>query len=91
MRTQEMGTNKANRDRPPLDRWRLDEVLTRKPEKLWGLAAIAEALGIGVDKARELARQDGVPIYRPAGSRSYFAFRTELMAWLRGKSPHENQ
>lgn len=56
-----------------------------------GLAAISEALGIGVDKARELARLDSVPIYRPEGSGSYFAFRAELMAWLRGKAANENQ
>lgn len=77
-------------DNPPLDRWRLDAVL--EPErKLWGLPAIAEALGVSVDKARDLAVRPDVPIYRPKGSGSYFAFRSELMAWLRGKPIHENQ
>ena len=75
---------------PPLDPWRLDGIL-EPDRKLWGLPLIAAALNISVDKARELAGRQGVPIYRPAGSGSYFAFKSELMAWLRGKSFHENQ
>jgi len=71
-------------DFPPLDRWRVDAVL--EPErKIWGLPQIAEVLGVSVDKARALARLPEVPIYRPAGSGSYFAFRSELLAWLRRK------
>jgi excisionase family DNA binding protein len=70
---------------PPLDPWRFDAITKpEKPENLWGLAEIAQALGVSVDKARRLARLDHVPIYRPDG-RSYFAFRSELMAWLRTK------
>ncbi|TNH41288.1 DNA-binding protein [Paracoccus haeundaensis] len=69
---------------PPLDSWRLDAIL--EPErKLWGLPMIAETLGVSVSKARDLASRPEVPIFRPEGSGSYFAFRSELMAWLRGK------
>ncbi|WP_246071174.1 hypothetical protein [Paracoccus haeundaensis] len=46
---------------------------------------IAETLGVSVSKARDLASRPEVPIFRPEGSGSYFAFRSELMAWLRGK------
>ncbi len=80
-------------DIPPLDRWRADEVLDRRlnrREAIWGLSEIANAIGVGVDKARELAKRDDVPITRPPGSKRYFAFRSELMAWLRGKTTHEN-
>ena len=28
-----------------------------------------------------------VPIYQPEGSGSHFAFRTELLAWLKTKKP----
>ena len=71
-------------DIPPLDRWRFDAIAAG-PEKLWGLTAIASALGVSVDKARKLAQCDEVPIYRPPGSGSYFATRTALNAWLRQK------
>lgn len=82
--------NTHNPERPPLDRWRADAVL--EPErKLWGLPQIAEVLGVSVDKARELAQRPEVPISRPVGSGSYFAFRSELLAWLRGRSAHGNQ
>lgn len=77
-------------DRPPLDRWRADGIL--EPErKLWGLPLIAETLGVSVDTARTWAKLDGVPIYRPAGTGSYFAFRTELLAWLRTKPVKKTQ
>lgn len=74
---------------PPLDRWRADGLL-EPDRKLWGLPMIAEVLGVSVDKARELAKLAEVPIYRPLGSGSYFALRSELMAWLRGKTGHGN-
>lgn len=70
-------------DKPPLDRWRFDAI-TGKPEKLWGAPAIAGALGLSVDKVRELSKQAEVPIYRPKGC-GYFAYRTELERWLRSK------
>lgn len=68
---------------PPLDRWRFDAITTG-PEKLWGLSAIATAIGVSVDKARRLARLPDCPIYRPDGE-SYFALRSELNAWLKRK------
>lgn len=80
----------AEPDYPPLDRWRADAML-EPDRKLWGLPMIAEALGVSVDTARNWAKVDGVPIYRPAGTGSYFAFRAELMAWLRTKPGHDNQ
>ncbi|TKA98553.1 DNA-binding protein [Cereibacter changlensis] len=67
---------------PPLDTWRFDAI-TAGPEKLWGLTAIAAALGISVDKTRRLARRPTVPIYRNEGG--YFATRSELNVWLRRK------
>ena len=68
---------------PPLDPWRFDAIAAG-PQKLWGLPAIASALGISIDKARRLANRTDAPIYRPDG-KGYFAFRSELTAWLRGK------
>ena len=73
-------------DRPPLDRWRFDAIVSG-PEKLWGLAAISSALGLSLDATRKLAKSDAVPITRPAGSKRYFALRSELNAWLRGDEP----
>lgn len=80
----------AKPEYPPLDRWRVDALL--EPErKLWGLPQIASALGVSVDTARRWARMPGVPIYRPAGTGSYFAFRSELLAWLRTEARAEGQ
>ena len=45
-----------------------DEI-TKGPEKLWGLQAIADAIGVSRDKVRRLARLDNVPIYCPIGQR----------------------
>lgn len=80
-----MTTQKQEKiDHPPLDRWRLDSVL--EPErKIWGLPQIAEVLGVSVPTARIFSKVDGCPIYRPPGSGRHFAFRSELMAWLRSK------
>ncbi|TNC49308.1 helix-turn-helix domain-containing protein [Rubellimicrobium rubrum] len=69
---------------PPLNAPRFD-ALTSGPDKLWGLDAIARALGLSVDTTRRLAARPDVPIYRPDGKR-YFATRAELNAWLRTKS-----
>lgn len=69
---------------PPLDRWRMDELLEPN-EPIWGLPHIAEVLGVSVGTARKLARRVEVPIYRPDGSDSYFAYKTELKDWLRSK------
>ena len=74
-------------DLPALDRFRADELLAgAKPEMLWGLPAIAQALGVSVDTARKWAADPAVPIYQPEGSGQYFAFRSELMAWLRNRA-----
>lgn len=71
---------------PPLDPWRLDEVLEPPPTgKLWGLPTIAAALGVSVATARRWARKPGVPIYQPDGAGAHFAFLSELRAWLRGR------
>lgn len=73
-----------NYDKPPLDRWRADAVL--EPErKLWGLPMIAEVLGVSIGTARKLARQPNVPIYKPEGAGCYFAFKSELLNWLRSR------
>lgn len=69
-------------EKAPLTAERFD-ALTR-PDKLWTLTAIAAELGVSVDKARRLAKLPGCPIYQPDGQ-SYFAKRSELAAWLRGK------
>lgn len=75
-------------DKPQLDRFRFD-ALAEPDRKLWGLGQIAEAIGVSVKKARRLAMTEGVPIYRPVGSNTYFAWRSELQAWLRGAWPQE--
>lgn len=70
-------------DRPPLDRWRADLLL--EPERpIWGLPSIAKVLGVSVDTARKWAREKSVPISQPDGTGQYFAFKSELVAWLRG-------
>lgn len=67
---------------PPLDRWRADAIL--EPEQpIWGLPHIARVLGVSVDTARRWAKGAEVPISQPPGTGQYFAFRSELTAWLR--------
>lgn len=68
---------------PPLDTRGFD-ALTSSSQKIWGLTAIAAALGVSVDKARRLARRPGVPIYK--NEAGYVAFRAELNTWLRRKA-----
>ena len=84
MRLEMSKKNTVPTESPPLDRWRVDELL-EPARPIWGLPAIAKMLGVSVDKARELAKQDGVPIYKPCGSGQYFAFRSEIVEWLRTK------
>lgn len=69
-------------DKPALDRFRLDAIL-EGDRKLWGLDQIAAALGVSRDTARKWANDPatGCPIKRPAGQ--YFAFRSDLIAWLK--------
>lgn len=75
---------KMSNDMPPLDRWRLDEML--EPSRpIWGLPAIAKVLGLSISKTRKLARLPDVPIYLPPGCSQYMAFKTELLAWARSK------
>lgn len=59
------------------------DALTRKPEKLWGANEIGKALNLSPDTIQRLALDPSVPIYKPSGR--YFAFRSELEAWLRSK------
>ncbi len=69
--------------RPPLDRWRADDVL--EPDRdLWGLKAIADCLGVAVDTARRWANDpaSGMPASKPMGR--WFARRSALMAWRAG-------
>ncbi|QCP87443.1 DNA-binding protein [Cereibacter sphaeroides] len=68
-------------DLPELDRFRFDEMVNGD-RKVWGLPAIAQVLGCGVDKARRLANDPstGAPISKKGGQ--YFALRSRLLAWL---------
>lgn len=75
---------KTTTSQPPLDRWRLDAVL--EPNRpLWGLSAIAACLGVSTDTARRWATDaaSGLPVSKPGGR--WFAERTALLAWRRGK------
>jgi len=67
------------------------DVLVRGPSKIWGKEAIAEVLGLSVDTVRRLATVTGTPIYKPHGSKQYFAFRHELIEWLRTSTVREEQ
>jgi hypothetical protein len=71
-------------DRPPLDRWRADEVLEPNGG-LWGMKAISRYLGVSVDTVRRWVNDDasGLPVSKPAGR--WFAEKNELLAWLRNK------
>ncbi len=71
---------KIGRDKPPLDRWRADEILEPDRE-LWGMKAIAACLGVAVDTARRWAQDpdSGLPVSKPMGR--WFANRNALLAW----------
>lgn len=72
----------SNDDLPPLDRWRLDEVL--EPDRcLWGLPQIAQAAGVSVDTVRRWHRNTDAPISKPGGR--YFSQRTALIRWLNAR------
>lgn len=81
----EMGKSvKVPEDPAPLDRWRADSVL--EPNRpIWGLENIAKVLGLSRDTVRKLAKKPEVPIHQPDGAGAYFAFRSELLAWLKRK------
>lgn len=74
----------GQQEHPPLDRWRFDSIAAG-PEKIWGLEAIAKVLGVSAATARRWAKLSEVPIYKPCGAGSYFALRSELLVWLKGK------
>lgn len=54
-------------------------------EKLWGAPLIARVINVSQDYVYTLAKRDGVPIYQPTGTGKVFAFRSELLTWLRTK------
>lgn len=69
-------------ERPPLDRWRLDDVL--EPDRhLWGLTEIARAAGVSVDTARRWYHRTDAPISKPGGR--YFSTRRAMLAWLNAR------
>lgn len=68
----------------PIDKTLFDAAMATGAEKLWGLPEIARVLGVSIDKARRIANRADAPIYKPDGER-YFAFRSELNAWLRAR------
>lgn len=67
-------------DKPPLDRWRLDQILEGDRE-LWGMKAIADCLGVATETARRWANDpaSGLPASKPMGR--WFARQSELLAW----------
>ncbi|WP_232520600.1 helix-turn-helix domain-containing protein [Rhodobacter sp. CZR27] len=70
--------NEQMADQPPLD------AINSAPAGIWGLPAIAQALGISIDTARRWARSGKAPIRQPGGGR-YYADRGELAEWLGGR------
>ena len=68
-------------DPPPIDADRFDEMIIGR--KLWGLPAIAQALGVSVDTTRRWVNNPArrLPVTRPGGR--YFAVWAELLEWLR--------
>lgn len=69
-------------DRPPLDRWRADDLL--EPENgIFGMKAIARCLGVSVPTVKRWVNnpKSGIPISKPMGR--WFANRGELLAWQR--------
>jgi len=65
----------------------VDRALTEIAEgKLWGAAEIAQCIGVSIDHVYDLACDPRVPIYRPPGTGRYFAFKSELRAWLRSRA-----
>lgn len=69
---------------PTLTPETLDGILQPPPRKIWGAPAIARILGVSVDTVYALAKDPASPVYKPNG---YFAYRSELEAWLRTKPP----
>lgn len=72
----------VNRPRHKIDPAKFDALLAGS-ERIWGKGAIALALGLSESTVKRLADRPDVPIYRPGGR--YFAYRSELVAWLHTK------
>lgn len=70
---------------PPLDRWRFDDMLHGDRHKLWGAREIASVMGVSEATVYRLAGKPEVPIYRPPGTGTLFAYRPEVIAWMRTK------
>lgn len=67
---------------PPLDRWRLDDVL--EPDRqLWGLPEIAQAAGVSIDTVRRWYRGTDAPISKPGGR--YYSTRNAMRGWLNAR------
>lgn len=82
MRLEMSKKNTVPTESPPLDRWRVDELL-EPARPIWGLPAIAKVIGLSVNKTRNLAKKPEVPIHLPPGCKQYFAYRSDLVAWLK--------
>lgn len=67
---------------PPLDLWRLDEVL--EPDRhLWGLPEIARVAGVSTDTVRRWHQKTNAPISKPGGR--YFSTRRAMISWLNAR------
>lgn len=78
----DMSGNEQTNDNPPLDRWRVDEVL--EPDRhLWGLPEIAQAAGVSIDTAKRWYQKTDAPISKPGGR--YFSTRAALLSWLHAR------
>ncbi len=79
-----IGAVSAADDRPPLDRFRADDVLEPDLE-LWGIKAIADCLGVAENTVRRWAHDpaSGLPVSKPMGR--WFARRKALRAWRQAR------
>lgn len=59
------------------------DVLVGGPELIWGIGAIAKALNLSESTVKRLAKDPGFPVSKPSGR--YFAYRADLILWLRSK------
>lgn len=59
--------------------------VTLLEERVTGAKAIGLLLGYTERHVRRLAKSSDVPIYRPAGAGHLFAFKSELLRWMRSK------
>ncbi|CAM3388467.1 DNA-binding protein [Paracoccus nototheniae] len=69
-------------DAPPIDRWRLDDLL--EPDRnLWGLNEIAQVASVSIDTVRRWHEKTDAPISKPGGR--YFSTRNALKAWMKSR------